>query len=447
MMPLKTVFHSVFTKLLLVLLITGICMNILIAGFFRHTVLTPRRTAFQKNIAQYLNYLIQDLGNPPSLEKARQIGRQLSIDIRYESPDLSWTTSEALPSVDKLDLEVWQDKPIIKGRFRHHQHIIAVAAGNGWMVFSFRSAIMSELAKEFPIHWLILIITLPVIAAYLAIRYILNPLKDLSHGVENISSGNLNFELSCRRDDELGRLTDTFNQMIVRIRNMLDAKERLISDVSHELRSPLTRMKVAIEFFPNNSAKKSLKEDIDEMEKMVSELLETARLRNADHRLNFEMTDIGTLIREAAGRFADQKPGIKIGKLPDGILLNIAPEQIRIVMNNIIGNAIKYSEPEGSPVRIDMEQASEYITIRVRNRGIGIPEEDLPHIFEPFYRVDKSRSRKTGGYGLGLSLCKTIMEAHQGRIGIENTENGVVVSLFFRKSPESNFIKPAIDTP
>jgi signal transduction histidine kinase len=102
------------------------------------------------------------------------------------------------------------------------------------------------------------------------------------------------------------------------------------------------------------------------------------------------------------------------------------------VLKNVLDNAVKYSFKTSQPVEISMEFRHPCWMIQIRDHGVGIPEDELPYIFEPFYRVDKSRSKDTGGYGLGLSLCKTVMEAHQGKIEVESSpDRGTAVSLFF----------------
>jgi signal transduction histidine kinase len=110
-----------------------------------------------------------------------------------------------------------------------------------------------------------------------------------------------------------------------------------------------------------------------------------------------------------------------------------------MVLNNIISNAIKYSPQDGTAVRLSFVRKDGAHVIAITDRGPGIPAEELPYIFEPFYRVDKSRSKRTGGYGLGLSLCKTIMDAHQGRIEVESfSGEGTTVSLCFQDISQHN---------
>jgi signal transduction histidine kinase len=220
--------------------------------------------------------------------------------------------------------------------------------------------------------------------------------------------------------------------MTVRIRDMLHAKEQLLLDVSHELRSPVTRMKVALEMMPESSLKDQIREDLAEMEIMVAEILETARSRKPADAIKMQPIKIGQLIQKVAAEYSDQPSGIQLVDIPQTVGLRGDPEKIKTVLRNILDNAFKYSNSSSKPVSISMKHQAPDVIIQIQDNGIGIPADVLPYIFEPFYRVDKSRSRRTGGYGLGLSICKTIMSAHHGKIQIDSTPHiGTVVSLFF----------------
>jgi signal transduction histidine kinase len=223
-----------------------------------------------------------------------------------------------------------------------------------------------------------------------------------------------------------------FNDMTDRIRDMLHTKDQLLMDISHELRTPLTRMKVALEFLTESQAKENLQDDIADMEKMVTEILETARLHHKYADLKQQLTNLSALLKQTLKTFENQIPGIKVVDLPSEIDVRVDPEQVKTVFENVLSNAVKYSEAESKPVRVSCDLRESYAVIRITDFGIGIPEEELVHIFEPFYRVDKSRTKDTGGFGLGLSLCKTIMEAHDGKIEVQSEPGaGTTVSLFF----------------
>lgn len=140
------------------------------------------------------------------------------------------------------------------------------------------------------------------------------------------------------------------------------------------------------------------------------------------------------LVQEVCAGFRDMKPGIKIISFPADIYLNVDPERIAVLLRNIFENSLRYSDSDGYPVEISLRQKSDESIIAIQDFGSGIPEQDLPHIFEPFYRVDKSRSKETGGYGLGMSLGKKIMEAHGGTIEITSrVKVGTTIFLKFKK--------------
>ena len=433
-MPAKwfnKIFRSVFTKLLVVILLTGICINLVVGGFFIH-MRNEFVGPFHKNVVQYLNYLIADMGNPPTLERAREIARQSFLEIRYESPDLSWTTSDDLPTFFKDRFTSWRQNPDVRyGKYRG-RHLIEVDKEAGRFIFGLSRNLPGDSARHRLLVLLLVLLTVIMVAAFFVIRYILRPVKWLNTGVQEVSRGNLKHRVPLKKSDELRDLAAAFNDMTERIRDMLHTKEQLLLDVSHELRTPLTRMKVALEFLEDSQVKQSLQADTEEMEKMVNEILETARRQHKYEKLKKQPTNLTGLLKQTLTAFENQPPGIEIVDLPSEIEAEVDPEQIKAVFENVLNNAIKYSQPDSDPIQISYKYREFFAIIRITDFGIGIPEEELAHIFEPFYRVDKSRTKDTGGYGLGLSLCKTIMEAHDGKIEIQSRpEEGTTVSLFF----------------
>ncbi len=425
------IIRSVFTKLLVIIILTGICVILVVGGFFLHLrnlFIDP----FHKNVVQYLNYLIADMGNPPNLDRAREISHQSFLEIRYESPDLSWTTSDELPTVFKGRFIVWRQNPDVRSGKYRGRHIIEVDREAGRFIFGVSRNLPVDSARHRLLVIMLVLLTVILAAAFFAIRHILRPIKWLSTGVQEVSRGNLKHRVPLKKSDELRDLAAAFNDMTDRIRDMLHTKEQLLLDVSHELRTPITRMKVALEFLSDSQAKQSLRADIADMEKMVSEILETARRHHKYANLEKQPTNLCELLKRTLTAFESQAPGFEIVDLPSEIEAEVDPEQIKTVFENVISNAIKYSQPDSAPIQISYSYRESYAIIRVTDYGVGIPQEELAHIFEPFYRVDKSRAKDTGGYGLGLSLCKTIMEAHDGKIEVQSRLTaGTTVSLFF----------------
>jgi signal transduction histidine kinase len=427
----KRIIRSVFFKLLVVLILTGICVNIVVGGFFWHYRSAAGRPLHQ-NIVQYLNYIIDDLGNPPNLERARQIGQHASLQILFESPSLSWSTADDFSDVQKAHWRDWGGDPHIRlGRYRGH-HFVELSHESGRYVFGLDKSLELDPERKRLVIILLSLLTLILAGAFLSIRWILKPVRWLDEGVREVARGNFKHRVPLKRSDELRDLAAAFNDMTERIRDMLRTKEQLLLDVSHELRSPLTRVKVALEFLPDGQAKESIAGDVAEMEKMINEILETARMHHLHGQLKLERRILADLLNDVLPEFENRPPGVQSGVLSVDIDVKVDPEQIKTVFKNILTNAIKFSRPDSEPVRVRVKRRPSDIVVQIADNGIGIPPDELQFIFEPFYRVDKSRTKDTGGYGLGLSLCKTIMEAHGGRIDIESTPNvGTTVFLHF----------------
>ena len=425
------IIRSVFTKLLLVIILAGICINLVVGGFFLH-LRNQFVGPFHKNVVQYLNYLIADMGNPPTLDRARDIARQSFLEIRYESSDLSWTTSDDLPTFFKGRFVPWRQNPDVRyGKYRG-RHVIEVDKEAGRFIFGVSRKLPVDSARHRLLAIMLVLLTVILAVAFFVIRYILRPVKWLNTGVQEVSRGNLKHRVPLKKSDELRDLAAAFNNMTERIRDMLHTKEQLLLDVSHELRTPLTRMKVALEFLEDSRAKQNLQADLEEMEEMVSEILETARRQHKYENLKKQPANLADLLKQTVAAFENQPPGIEMVDVTPQMKTEVDPEQVKTVFENVVNNAIKYSQPDSEPIQISCQKQESFAVIRITDNGIGIPDAELAHIFEPFYRVDKSRSKDTGGYGLGLSLCKTIMEAHDGKIEVQSRpEQGTTVSLYF----------------
>lgn len=426
---LKKIFNSVFTKMVVIIFIAGISINVALWGFFwAYRAMAGR--PFHSKIHHYLNYIIDDLGTPPSYERAIVLARQASLQIHFQGPGASWSTSPNSIDRQRIHFRSWHDQPKIRGGMSHGRFYVEYRHDRGDFLF--------ELSGEYEknpglrrIHGVIVIsITLILLGAYMLIRKILRPIKLLDAGVKEVSRGNLKHRVPVTKSDELGQLSQAFNGMTQRLHEMLTAKEQLLRDVSHELRSPLTRMKVALEFLKEEQTRSLIQSDIKEMEEMITHILETARVHHDHSRLNLQESDITELIVGVIAIYQQQPPGVTFRDTTASFPCLVDPGQIKIVLKNVLDNAIKYSREDSEAVRISAEAEDGWVVIEIEDNGVGIEPEDLTYIWEPFYRADKSRSRDTGGYGLGLSLCKTIIEAHGGNINVRSTPGkGTTVSL------------------
>jgi signal transduction histidine kinase len=293
--------------------------------------------------------------------------------------------------------------------------IILLAAIVILLIYLFSNIIFLN-AHHHLIFFLIIIVLIVFSLAAFFIRLVISPIHELDRGVKEISKGNLDVVLKVTSKDEIGKVANAFNLMTVELKKMIKAREQLLLDVSHELRSPITRAKLALEIMPDSKEKLSVIDDMREMEIMITELLETERLKNGNTSVNFQKIKVNDLILNAISVFLSHNDKIKVHQINENLNINVDPIKIGIVLKNLIENALKYSENSPKPVEINVIEQADRIIIQVEDFGLGIPQEKMGFLFEPFYRVDSSRSRKTGGYGLGLHLAKKIMEAHSAEI-------------------------------
>jgi signal transduction histidine kinase len=427
----KQFFHSVFFRLVAVIALAGILMTLTVMGGF-YTLRRNMADAFRPNFAQYIHYLVQDIGDPPDRVRAQAIAARTGMMIHFEGPDGNWTLPQGTPLPDfSVHRHLWHDSPKVQVGAGREGHFVRVAHGGGRLIFW---RLKSEAFERQAVKTLVMVcIVLMVIlaAAYLYIRRVMQPVRWLTAAMDHYGDGNLSYRMPLRRSDEFQDLAASVNHMAERIQNLLTSKEKLLLDVSHELRSPIARMKVAVEFLDDETTRAGLREDLAEMEAMVTDILETARLRQSAAGLDLREVDMSGLICSVTAEYKGQTPAIETTAI-EAVQLFIDPQKARTVLKNVIDNALKYSRPSSRPVEITASRDGTDYRITVQDHGIGIPPEDLDRVFEPFYRVDPSRSRATGGFGLGLSLCKAIMAAHGGRIQIDSQPGqGTRVTILF----------------
>ncbi len=283
-----------------------------------------------------------------------------------------------------------------------------------------------------------------VLGAVLVALTLARPLERFAAAARALGAGDLSARTGIRRTDEIGHVAAAFDEMADRLGALLQSQTTLVANVAHELRTPLARIRLALELAADEdleTARGSLKEiatDLDELEHLVGDILVSARLDLEKNRAprreglaHRERVDLWQLVRAASARLAGRDPGRAVELRIDGAaaaVLGDAP-LLRRTLENLLDNARKYSERD-EPIVVECRTLDAAYEVAVVDRGIGIPPEDLPHLFTPFFRTDRSRARHTGGVGLGLSLSKKIAEAHGGGLTLENgTKKGTIARL------------------
>ncbi|NNG65894.1 sensor histidine kinase [Caldanaerobacter subterraneus] len=266
------------------------------------------------------------------------------------------------------------------------------------------------------------------VTGYFVTKRALRPVDYMIKEVKEIDAKGLNKRLKVYgEEDELTRLAKTFNDMLDRLEESFARQNRFVSDASHELRTPISVIKGYIDMLDRwgkddrevlEEGIKAIKKETLEMESLVEKLLFLAKGDDRSIKLERESFDLKEIAEEVVREIKLIYEGKNVSLKGENVRINADKKLIKEVLRILLDNAAKYTSKNGN-IEIEIGSGDEAY-IKVKDDGIGIPEEDLPYIFERFYRVDKARSKDTGGTGLGLSIAKWIVEEHGGVIGVKS---------------------------
>jgi two-component system, OmpR family, sensor histidine kinase CpxA len=271
-------------------------------------------------------------------------------------------------------------------------------------------------------------------------RYLTTPLLKLRLTTNELAEGNLGARVAdklTKRRDEVGQLGRDFNVMAQRLESMVKAQQRLLGDISHELRSPLARLGVALGLARQrsgadaNGALDRIERESDNLNEMISQLLELTRLESGTDPRKRTEVDLAALVRDVAedadyeARSVNRSVRILSS---DNCSINGVEELLRSAVENVVRNAVRFT-PEGTAVEVALKRQNgsgdHFAVISVRDRGKGVPEEALEKIFRPFYRTEDARDRQSGGgAGLGLAITERAVRMHGGSVAASNAANG-----------------------
>jgi len=421
---------SLSIKLVSLFLIMAILFVILVGSTMGLAFRSHFKESIRPHLVQYLEYIVADIGSPPSIDKARSLSQKLPIDIEIIGLNEKWSSNENPVNLAAINY---------RRQFKQNGVSYSVGEYQGREYLVSRSP---EYTVAFSVphnrgHWyknkvLPLLILLAMLGfLYFLIRRLFTPVKQLQLGITKIGQGDLTHRIHIKRRDELGVLANSINKMANDIQQLLEAKRQLLLAISHELRTPLTRAKVAVELLDDAKQRDEVNRDLNEMEQLINELLETERLSSQHQKLNKESVSINHLIQDLIGEQFSQH-NLKVLCPNAELMLDVDVARIKLLLKNLIDNALKHSPKDSGTPQIELKHIQNKAQISVQDYGPGIDEQHLPHITEPFYRIDASRQRQTGGYGLGLYLCRVIAEAHGGQLTISSTPGAgtiVVVTL------------------
>jgi signal transduction histidine kinase len=261
-------------------------------------------------------------------------------------------------------------------------------------------------------------------------RRILTPVEALTAAVRRMEAGDLSQRVKVTSRDEIGELARAFNAMADGLARLEELRRNMVTDVAHELRTPLSNIRGYLEALqdgvvePERHIIDSLHEEAMLLNHLVDDLQELSLAEAGHLKLERQPVALADIVDRAVGaiRLRAEAKGVTLQvDLPEDLLVDVDPQRVGQVLRNLIENALAHTPPDGE-VGVAACASDQWVEVSVRDTGSGIAAEDLPYVFERFYRVDKSRSRATGGAGLGLAIARSLVEAHGGRIWVESTE-------------------------
>lgn len=294
-------------------------------------------------------------------------------------------------------------------------------------------ASITELATSEVLLWIGIVVLFSMVIAYFVhkgLGHIMRPLNELQAAVEKMSDGNYDTRVQVTSNDEIGNLSKAFNEMAAAIQKEDEEKKTFLATVSHELRTPISYVKGYSEAIKNHFITGKEKDEAihliyreaNRMERLTNELLQLARSNKENESIEMYPIVLSETIRESIDLLKNQAEQKKIHidiVVDESIIVLGNEEKLKQVMINLIENAIRYSSEKAS-ICVLTKIIEGNALIEIKDNGIGIPEEDLPHITVPFYRVNKARSRIDGGSGLGLSIVEDIVKQHNGKLVINS---------------------------
>lgn len=399
------------------------------------------RELISGHLSLHVDYVRQDIGDPPRIDRALEITRKVPVDIRISGDGIEWASDPDFPEVSELQFgasDLFGESPgALLDQIEDVQ--FAVSAPHtflkliqGDFVIVVSTPRISDTDDGPDLLPIILAIGLVwLFVAYLSVNWLFRPIRYIRAGAARIGKGDLEHRIERFRNDQLGDLAEDVNKLAADVRGMLDAKRQLLLGISHELRSPLSRLRLALEFI-DDQHKDDLHAEITEMEQIISTLLEAERLNTRHAPLNRTLVNIYELTEQLLDTYFSRDLSRIELHIDEQCEANVDDVRLMLVLKNLISNALRYSDEKDGKVSITAEKAGADLVVSVADNGPGFPPDQVSKIGEPFFRGDPSRTRGTGGTGLGIYIARLVAEAHGGSLKLDRSYKGgarIVVTL------------------
>ena len=417
---------------------------LLLGGLFVYGTLAAIRWVYNSDdirglisghLSLHVQYVREDIGSPPRIDRAISITERVPVDIRILGPDIDWASDPAFPRLSELDFgpspafsddpDAWIDELLGVEFARQDDHnFLRMASGeNGEYDIVVVTPRIADVRTGPDLSYIIVGLGLTfLLLGYTAVNWLFKPIRAIRAGAEHIGRGNFDHRIETIRHDQLGDLAADINKLAADVQNMLDAKRALLLGISHELRTPLSRMRLIIEFIDDDKQQQEIRAELIEMEKIIVSLLEAERLNSRHEPLSRSVVGVRALVDALIADFFERdRDRIQIIDRSDGASANIDEARVSLLLKNLVSNALRYSPVDSGAVELTIAAEGQELVFRVRDHGPGISPGEAEHIGEPFYRGDPSRTRDTGGTGLGLYLATLVARAHGGSLELLDT--------------------------
>lgn len=385
------------------------------------------------HLSLHVHYVKEDIGSPPRIERAVAITQSVPVDIRILGPDIDWASDADFPALATLefgpspkfsnDEDAWVDELQGLEFAVQDKHRFLLIRQDGYQIVVASPRIADVSSGPDLLTIIVSLGLMYLMIGYAAVSWLFKPIRAIRAGAAHIGRGNFDHRLRNIRGDQLGDLASDINQLADDVQHMLDAKRALLLGISHELRTPLSRMRLQLEFLDNEDDSEALKDEIVEMERIVMSLLEAEQLSSRHVVLHRMRTNVRVLIETLIEDFfVRETDRISINMSSRDLEASIDETRIALLLKNLIANALRYIPDDGGSVVISAEEDADDLVLRVQDNGPGMSRGQAAHIGEPFYRGDPSRTRDTGGTGLGLYLASLVAEAHGGSLRLANPD-------------------------
>lgn len=392
-----------------------------------------------------------DFGKPPSFDQAPEFDPSTEFnepanfaDMREPPPRNKPMADDFIPFEKRLSLLDAKGEILIAGNtetevvneqeITHNGDVVAVLqlhANRSHVSALTQHYLNTQINISFWTAGIGLLIAL--LFSYLLARHFTNPISQLKKGAKALAEREFETQITVNSSDEFATLADDFNRIATELRRFESQQSQWIMDISHELRTPLTILEGELEAIndgiiePNQKAISSLQEEVALLSRLVNDLHKVSSLDRHSFNYHMEAIDFNALVALQAHKYAFkfQSKNITLNAtLPEQTVMVLADQnRITQVLQNILENNLRYTD-EQQKVWLDLTVSNHHVFLSIEDSGPGVPDEALEKLFDRLYRTDSSRNRKTGGFGLGLAICQTIVEAHQGKINATKSRLG-----------------------